>query len=145
MAFGAYFYAQALAASLDAGVTEKGYIAYGGDASGFVSSSETLPRNFAYPLTKLDYGNQSAVVGGPNGEYADVMAVDAATLGSVIRWYPDWGPDPRPLLPGLAHLTDGRLPVIVTRRNPEGHVGRLGSGSACAGPRRGQSARRFQA
>ena len=118
VSFGAYFYAQALATSLDAGVTEKGYIAYGGDAQGFVSNSTTLPPKGPYPMTKLDYGNQAALVGGPNGDYADILAVDASTLGTVIRWYPNWGPDPRPLLPGLARPADGRLPVIVTRDVP---------------------------
>ena len=43
------------------------------------------------PADEAGLWQSVGVVGGPNGEYADVMAVDAATLGSVIRWYPDWG------------------------------------------------------
>jgi hypothetical protein len=119
VAFGSYFYSEAVASSLSTGVSEKAYVAYGGDAQGLISGSSTLPRSFPYPLTRLDYGNQAAVVGGPDGTYADVLAVDGETLGSVIRWYPGWGPDPRPILPTLGHLVDGRLPVVVSDAVPE--------------------------
>ena len=114
VAFGSYFYSEAVASSLSTGVSEKAYVAYGGDAQGLISGSADLPRSFPYPLTRLDYGNQAAVVGGPDGTYADVFAVDGSTLGSVIRWYPSWGADPRSILPGLAHVTGGRLPVVVS-------------------------------
>jgi hypothetical protein len=87
VAFGSYFYSEAVASSLSTGVSEKAYVAYGGDAQGLISGSAALPRSFPYPLTRIDYGNQAAVVGGPDGTYADVFAVDGSTLGSVIRWY----------------------------------------------------------
>jgi hypothetical protein len=77
-----------------------------------------LPKSFPYPLTELDYGNQSAVVGGPDGTYADVLAVDGATLGSVLRWYPSWGPDPTALLPRLGRVDGRRLPVVVSDTVP---------------------------
>src|SRR5262249_33799031 len=79
VAFGSYLYSEAVASSLSAGVSEKAYVAYGGDAQGLISSSATLPRTFPYPLTRLDYGNQAAVFGGPNGTYTDVLAVDGTT------------------------------------------------------------------
>jgi hypothetical protein len=117
VAFGSFFYAEAVASSLGRGVTEKGYIAYGGDAQGLIAGDATLPRSFPYPATRLDYGNQAAVIGNLNGDYADVLAVDGTTLGSVLRWYPDWGPDPRKLLPSLAaHVT--RLPILVSDTIP---------------------------
>jgi len=116
--FGAYFYAEALAASVDRSVDEKAYIAYGGDVQGIVSDSANLPRSFAYPLTKVDYANQAATLGSSDVA-ADVMAIDPASLGSVIRWYPDWGPDPRTRLRDLADSTD-RLPVIASRSVPAG-------------------------
>ena len=118
VAFGSYFYAEAVASTLAAAVTEKGYAAYGGDAQGLVSGSAGLPPTLPYPATKLDYGNQAAVVGGPDGTYADVLAVDGSTLGSVLRWYPNWGSDPRPLLPRLSRADDGRLPVVVSDTIP---------------------------
>jgi len=119
VAFGSYFYAETVASSLAKGVTEKAYVAYGGDAQGLISGSGQLPGHFAYPLTRVDYGNQVAVFGGPNGTYSDVLAVDARSLGSVLRWYPSWGPDPKGLLPSLAHPVDGRLPVLVSDAIPE--------------------------
>lgn len=75
VAFGSYFYSETVASSLSRGVAEKAYVAYGGDAQGLISRS-VLPKSFPYPLTELDYGHQSAVVGGPDGTYADVLAVD---------------------------------------------------------------------
>ncbi len=118
VAFGSFLYAEALASSLSTSVAEKGYVSYGGDAQGVVSTSAPLPRAFSYPLTKLDFANQAAVVGGENGTYADVLSVDAGTLGSVLHWYPGWGSDPRPLFPELARPAEGRLPVVVTDAIP---------------------------
>jgi putative ABC transport system permease protein len=118
VAFGSYFYSEAVASSLSRSVSEKAYVAYGGDAQGLISSSATLPRRFPHPLTRLDYGNQAAVVGGPDGTYADVLAVDGATLGSVLRWYPGWGADPRSLLPKLGRVEGGRLPLVVSDAVP---------------------------
>jgi putative ABC transport system permease protein len=120
VAFGAYFYAQALASSLTASVAEKGYAAYGGDVQGLVTDSTPIPKHYPYPVTKLDYENQSATIGGPGGTDADVMAIDSATLGAVIRWYGAWGADPRPLFGSLPHVTGGRVPVIVTDDVPAG-------------------------
>jgi putative ABC transport system permease protein len=116
--FGAYFYAEALAASVDRSVDEKAYIAYGGDVQGLVSDSTPLPRRSPYALTKVDYANQAATLGGVGGAAADVMSVDPASLASVIRWYPDWGPDPRPRLRELTASPGGPLPAIVTRSVP---------------------------
>jgi putative ABC transport system permease protein len=118
VSFGSYFYSEAVASSLSSSVSQKAYLAYGGDAQGLIAGSASLPRNFRYPVTRFDYGNQSAVFGGPNGNYADVLAVDAATLGSVIHWYPGWGTDPRQLLPRLRHLEAGRLPIVVSDAIP---------------------------
>lgn len=118
VAFGAYFYAQALAASLTRNVTEKGYVAYGGDVQGLAGDSTPLPRNLPYPVTELDYANQSATLGGADGTGTDVMAVDPATLGSVIRWYGDWGADPRSAFSKLTPTGPGPLPAIVNDSVP---------------------------
>ncbi len=120
VAFGAYFYAQALAASLTRNVTEKAYVAYGGDVQGLADGSTPLPRNFPYPATELDYANQSATLGGLYGTGTDVMAVDPATLGSVIRWYGDWGADPRAGFSNLEPAGPGPLPAIVSDTVPPG-------------------------
>ena len=118
MAFGAYFYAQTLAASLTRNVTEKAYVAYGGDVQGLADGSTPLPRGFPYPATELDYANQSATLG--DGTGTDVMAVDPATLGSVIRWYGDWGADPRASFSRLDPAGPGPLPAIVSADVPLG-------------------------
>ena len=120
VAFGAYFYAQALAASLTRNVTEKAYVAYGGDVQGLADGSTPLPRTFPYPVTELDYANQSATLGGAYGTGTDVMAVDPATLGSVIRWYGDWGADPRASFSKLDPAGPGPLPAIVNDAVPLG-------------------------
>jgi putative ABC transport system permease protein len=119
VSFGAYFYAEALAASVDRSVDEKASIAYGGDAQGIVSDTQSLPRRFPYPLTKVIYANQAATLGDPSGASADVMAVDPASLAAVIRWYRDWGPDPRSRFRDLAGST-GLMPAVVTRSVPPG-------------------------
>jgi len=117
--FGAYFYAESLAASVNRSVAEKAYIAYGGDAQGFVSDSSALPRRYrGYPLTKLEYANGAATLA--DGAVADVIAVDPASLGSVMRWYRDWGRDPRPRLRELDARGRGALPAIVTSSLPAG-------------------------
>jgi putative ABC transport system permease protein len=116
--FGAYFYAAALAASVNRSVEEKAYIAYGGDVQGIISDSIPPKRRFPYPVTTLQYANQAATVGAAAGATADVMAIDPETLGPILRWYPDWGQDPRPRLRELTGSPNGALPAIVTRSVP---------------------------
>jgi hypothetical protein len=116
VSFGAYFYAESLEASLDRSVTEKSYIAYGGDAQAIVDQTMTVPRNFPFPATRFEYGNQAASVGGASGPAVDLLAVDPASIGRVIPWYPDWGPDPRPRA-GQLNGT-GPLPVIAGPGTP---------------------------
>ena len=117
VAFGAYFYAQALAASLDHDMGEKAYVAYGGDVQA-LSSSARLPRRFPFPVTSVTYGQQAARLGSADGAAADVFAVDPATLPAVIRWYSDWGPDPRRELATLDR--GGDLRAVATRDVPPG-------------------------
>ena len=117
-AFAAYYYAEAVAASLARGVDEKAYIAYGGDVQGVVSDTTSVPHGFAFPATRVDYANQIATLGSPSGDYADVLAVDAGTLGGVIHWYGAWGADPRGSLGKLAHPQQGSLPVLVAGTAP---------------------------
>ena len=118
VSLGAFFYAQSLAASLDRSVTEKAYLGYGGDAQGLVDATAAVPKTFPYPATKIDFGNGAASLGGPAGTPADVLAIDPASFGRVVRWYADWGPDPRRSLSRLAAGADGRLPVIVAGTAP---------------------------
>jgi putative ABC transport system permease protein len=117
VSFGAYFYAEALTASVARSVDEKASIAYGGDVQGIVSDTQALPRRFPYPLTRIVYANQVATIGDAAGAAADVMTVDPATLPSVMYWYSDWGSDPRPRLDELA-TPSGPLPAIVTSAVP---------------------------
>jgi putative ABC transport system permease protein len=112
-AFGAYFYASAVQASLVRGIAEKGYVAYGGDVQGVVSDSAAIAPSFPFPATRVDYANQVATLGTPDGAYADVLAVDAGSIGSVIHWYRAWGRDPRPSLGRLARPQDEALPVLA--------------------------------
>ncbi len=117
VAAGAFFYAQALNQSLTRAVAEKAAIAYGGDVQGLVSSTTPTPRGFDFPLTTVDYANQTATLGSESGPQSDVLAVDGKTLGSVIHWYSDWGRDPRPLLRSL-DATSGPLAAIANTLVP---------------------------
>jgi putative ABC transport system permease protein len=118
VSLGAFLYAESLNATLDRSVTEKAYLGYGGDAQGVVDPTATIPKSFPYPATKIDYGNGVASLGSPDGPSADVLAIDPASFGRVVRWYPDWGPDPRRSLSELASAKHGPLPMIVAGGAP---------------------------
>jgi hypothetical protein len=112
-AFAAYYYAEAVAGSLTRSVDEKAYIAYGGDVQGVVSDTAEVPHRFPFPAARVDYANQVATLNSPSGDYADVLAVDAGSLGNVIHWYGAWGADPRRSLDTLTDAAHGSLPVLV--------------------------------
>ena len=112
-AFAAYYYSVAVAASLSRGVDEKAYIAYGGDVQGVVSDTAAIPRAFAFPATRVDYAIQVATLASASGAYADVLAVDAGSIGSVIHWYSAWGPNPQAALARLRQPQHGALPVLI--------------------------------
>jgi putative ABC transport system permease protein len=117
-AFGAYYYASAVATSLTRGVAEKAYVAYGGDVQGVVSDSSEVPRSFPYPATRVDYANQVATLGSASGAYADILDVDASSLASVIHWYSAWGRNPRSALARLGRPISGTLPVLTVGPTP---------------------------
>jgi hypothetical protein len=117
-AFAAYYYPEAVAGSLAHSIDEKAYIAYGGDVQGVVSDTTEVPRRFPFPATRVDYANQIATLNSPNGDYADVLAVDAGSFGDVIHWYGAWGADPRRSLDALADAAQGSLPVLVAGTAP---------------------------
>jgi putative ABC transport system permease protein len=114
VAFGACVYAETLAASLHQTTVEKAYMATGSDATGSIDASLALPRRFPYPVTKVEFGNQVATVGGNQGTQVDVMLVDPATLPATLHWQRDWGRNPSDLVADLSRATSGPLPVIVT-------------------------------
>jgi putative ABC transport system permease protein len=114
VAFGAFFYAETLAASLGKTTNEKAYIASGSDVSGQIQSATPLPRAFPYPITKLQYSNEDGALGNSVGTEADVMTVDPSSLARTLHWSSDWGPNPSTFLPRLAGSSSLPLPVIVT-------------------------------
>ncbi len=118
VAFGAFFYAETLAASLAKTTTEKAYIATGSDVSGQTLASTPLPRGFPYPITELQYSNGDGALGSSVGTQADVMVVDPTSLQRVLHWSSDWGPSPAAFLPELAGSASAPLPVIVTTDIP---------------------------
>ena len=58
VSFGAFFYAETLATSLAQTTDEKAYTANGSDVAAIVQESEVLPRNFPYPVTKIEFGQR---------------------------------------------------------------------------------------
>ena len=106
-AFGAYFYAAAVAGSLSPWRRREGVLAYGGDVQGVVSDNATIPRDLQFPAARVDFANQIATLDRAIGTYADVLAVDSRKVGSIIHWDGGWGRDPRPQLSrlGTAHPT----------------------------------------
>ncbi len=118
VAFGAYFYAQSLSSSIGDSVTQKASIAYGGDVQGLLDAVGPTPKGFPYPMTELEYANGAASLGSPSGPDSDILAIDPASLGSVIRWYPNWGADPRGSLDRLRSAPDEPLAAIVAGTSP---------------------------
>ena len=59
VSFGAFFYAETLATSLKQTTDEKAYTANGSDVAALVQESEVMPRNFPYPITKIEFGHGS--------------------------------------------------------------------------------------
>ena len=118
VAFGAYFYAQSLSSSISGSVTQKASIAYGGDVQGLLDDIGPTPKSFPYPLTELQYATEAASLGSPSGPESDLLAVDPATLGSVIHWYPNWGADPRASFARLRSTPGEPLPVILAGTAP---------------------------
>ena len=109
---GAFFYVATLASSLHHTTVEKAYMATGSDAQVIVQESTRLPSTFPYPITRVQFANQSAQT--VDGAPLDVMLVDPVTLAQTLHWQSGWGPSPRRLLDELAHAPTRPLPVIVT-------------------------------
>jgi putative ABC transport system permease protein len=114
VSLGAFFYVETLANSLHHTTIEKAYMATGSDAQAVVQDSQTIPRSFPYPATKIQFGNQVATLGSSIGTAIDVMVVDPATLIRTLHWEADWGPNPTKALQTLAATPSQPLPVIVT-------------------------------
>jgi putative ABC transport system permease protein len=109
---GAFFYVETLASSLHHTTVEKAYTATGSDAYAIVQDSQQLPRDFGYPITRVQFANQAAST--VDGSPVDVMLVDPATLSRTLHWQSDWGPSPAGLVDDLARAPSAPLPVIVT-------------------------------
>jgi putative ABC transport system permease protein len=114
IAFGAFFYAETLAVSLAHTTIEKAYMATGSDAQATIFPSQPRPASFPYPVTKVQFANQTATADGPLGPNVDVMLVDPATLAQTLHWQSDWGANPAGLLRTLGRSSSAPLPVIVT-------------------------------
>ena len=119
VSFGAFFYAETLAASLAVTTDEKAYTGNGSDVQGLVWDSTVLPPRFPYPLTKVEFGSGAGAANSSIGAKVDVLLVDPRTLPAVLRWQRGWGPDPTPLLKALSEAPRVPLPVIVTEGAPE--------------------------
>jgi putative ABC transport system permease protein len=118
VSFGAFFYAETLATSLSQTTDEKAYTANGSDVAAIVQASEVLPRNFAYPITKIEFGNGSGAANTSTGQQLDVLVVDPRALPGVLHWQSSWGPNPTRLLGKLADSPSTPLPLIVTAGTP---------------------------
>ena len=112
VSLGSLFYVETLAHSLDQTTVEKAYMATGSDANALVQNAQLLPRSFPYPVTLVQFANQTAQL--DDGTSVDVMLVDPASLARTLHWQPDWGPSPTRFLAELARSPSQPLPVIVT-------------------------------
>src|SRR5262249_13124754 len=68
VSFGTFFYAQALADSLEQTTELKAYTGNGSDVSAIVQPSEVLPKSFPYPVTKVEVGHGSGAANTSVGE-----------------------------------------------------------------------------
>jgi putative ABC transport system permease protein len=118
VSFGTFFYAQALADSLEQTTELKAYTGNGSDVAAIVQPSEVLPKTFPYPVTKVEVGHGSGAANTSVGQKLDVLVVDPRALPDVLHWQDEWGPNPRPLLDELAASPATPLPLIVTADAP---------------------------
>lgn len=112
VSLGSLVYVETLAGSLDQTTREKAYMGTGSDASAIVTSGQVIPRSFPYPVTLVQFSNQTASL--PDGTSIDVMLVDPSSLTRTLHWQSDWGPSPRRFLAQLAAAPSRPLPVIVS-------------------------------
>ena len=112
VSLGSLFYVETLAHSLNQTTLEKAYMATGSDASALVQNAQLLPASFPYPVTLVQFSNQTAQL--DDGSSVDVMLVSPASLARTLHWQPDWGPSPARFLAQLARSPSQPLPVIVT-------------------------------
>jgi len=83
-------------------------VANGSDVQGLIDPTQSLPRRFPYPITKVLQSFDSVYVGGSTVE---AIAVDPATFLRVIHW--PWPNDPRGAVRKLLH-SRASLPVLTT-------------------------------
>ncbi len=114
VSIGAFSYAEALATSLAHTTVEKAYMATGSDAQAEIQQGEPLPSRFPYPITRVEFSNQSASIDTPDGTQADVMLIEPGSIESTLHWEADWGTNPAGLIRKLAASPSSPLPVIVT-------------------------------
>ena len=92
----------------------KAYTANGSDVAAIVQDSEVLPRNFPYPVTKVEFGHGSGAANTSIGQQLDVLVVDPKALAERAPLAERLGPRPDPLLRKLADAPATPLPVIAT-------------------------------
>ena len=110
VAFGSYFYSEAVASSLDRRVLEKAYVAYGGDVQGLVSDTTSVPHGFAFPAdaSRLRQPGRDArqPERRPTRTCSRSTPAPSAASSAGTR---AWGADPRGSLGKLAHPQQGSL------------------------------------
>jgi putative ABC transport system permease protein len=121
VALGACFYAEALSESLTHATVEKAYIGNGSDVQGSIQPNQSAPRNFPYPITKIEYTNQGVYVDNENNP-GDLMTIDPATLASTLHWQSDWGKNPAALVKTLGDSPSSPLPVILANGATQMHT-----------------------
>jgi putative ABC transport system permease protein len=107
------FYVETLQTSLEHTTAAKAFIATGSDANVTVPDSQTVPKDFAFPVSRVQFSNQTATLADQTTPI-DVMLVDPATLAKTLHWQSNWGPAPGRFLQSLANAPLQPLPVIVT-------------------------------
>jgi putative ABC transport system permease protein len=106
-------YVETLQTSLEHTTAEKAFIATGSDANVTVPDSQLIPKDFAFPVSCVQFSNQTATLADQTTPI-DVMLVDPTTLAKTLQWQGDWGPAPGRFLQSLADAPLKPLPVIVT-------------------------------
>jgi hypothetical protein len=111
--FGAFAYASTLSASLRASVTEKAFIANGGDVQGVVNAGDRILRPFPFPAAIVEIDSDDVRLGATGGALT-VIAGDPRAVGRSLA-----KGDARPQLLALATASSkGALPIVAVGKLP---------------------------
>jgi putative ABC transport system permease protein len=113
VALGMFVYAETVVASYSATVRASSLLATGSDVQGLTSFDRPIPRDVAFPVTKVTKLYSSGTIT-LDGAPVDVMALDPPTFARAAFWDDRYAPRPlAQIVDELASPSDGALAVAL--------------------------------